>query len=147
MRASRSTDPRRRAPIAVAALLALACLASPAGSAGAAPHVPCSSAGSAHRPCYFSTPSGNIHCRWTPASQAVECVLASSRRGYRLRPTGRARAISATLPRRGERLPAGNVSIVFPKALSCTATRATMTCNQDFLTGFFKLAPHGSRSG
>ena len=114
--------------------------------ASATPRVPCSAPGSAKRPCFFSTPSRNIHCRWTPTSKSVECVLVSSHRGYRLRPTGKAKAIHVALPRHGERLPIGSVSIVFPHALSCRATRTTMTCNQDFLSGFFKLAPHGSRS-
>ena len=132
--------------VAAASVLLLGC-AVWAGAASAAPHVPCSASGSAKRPCYFSTPSGNIHCRWTPASRAVECVLVSSRRGYRLRPTGRATTIRLRLPRRGERLPAGDVSLVFPHALSCRATKTTMTCNQDYLSGYFRLAPHGSRSG
>jgi hypothetical protein len=113
----------------------------------AAAHIPCSSPGSATRPCYFSTPSGNIHCMWTPSSKSVECELRATRRAYLLRPTGRARLVHVSLPRRGETLPSGPNTIVFPQALSCQDTRTTMTCNQDFLTGFFTLALGHSHSG
>jgi hypothetical protein len=113
----------------------------------AAAHIPCSSPSSATRPCFFSTPSGNIHCVWTPASKGIECELRATRRAYLLRPTGRARLVHVNLPRRGETLPSGPNTIVFPHALSCRDTRTTMTCNQDFLAGFFKLALGRSRSG
>ncbi len=47
--------------------------------------------------------------------------------------------------RRGETLPTSQ-QLVFPQSLSCHDTRTTMTCNQDFGLGEFKLAPKGSRS-
>jgi hypothetical protein len=124
-------------------------VASAAGSGSgnrgaAARRFPCSTPGAEHRPCYFSTPSGNIHCRWTPSSKAVECELRSTRLAYRLHPTGRARRVHVDLPRRGETLPAGPNTLLFPEALSCHSTRTKMTCNQDFGTGLFVLALHGS---
>ncbi len=130
--------------------LALAHGSSAGGSRGAesaAAHIPCSTPNSASRPCRFSTPSGNIHCLWTPSSKGVECELLATRRAYLLRPTGRAKLVHVNLPRRGETLPSGGNSIVFPQALSCRDTRSTMTCNQDFLTGFFVLALGHSHSG
>ena len=96
-------------------------------------------------PCRFSTPSGNIHCLWTPTPNNVACELLSSRRAYRLRPTGKAKRVRLRLPRRGETL-RSNQMVVFPDSLSCRATRTTMTCNQDFGFGAFKLAPRGSHS-
>jgi hypothetical protein len=144
----------RLAPVSALALLALvpAALAAvgPAASGGTRPaaaaarHFPCSAPGAAHRPCYFSTPSGNIHCLWTPRSKAIECELRATRLAYRLRPTGRAQRVHVDLPRRGETLPAGPNTLVFPEALSCHSSRRKMTCNQDFGTGLFVLAPHGS---
>jgi hypothetical protein len=101
---------------------------------------PCSGPNAAHVPCHFATPSGNIRCLWTPAPDNVACELVASRRGFRLRPNGRARAISLNLHRRGETLPGGQ-QIVFPQSLSCRDTRTTITCNQDFGLGQFKLAP------
>jgi hypothetical protein len=97
-------------------------------------------------PCHFSTPSGNIRCLWTPKPNRVSCELLSTGRAYRLGPTGKAKTIRLKLTRRGETLPTDQ-QIVFPESLSCRDTRTTMTCNQDFGFGFFKLAPRGSRSG
>jgi hypothetical protein len=77
---------------------------------------------------------------------AVECELLSTHLAYRLRPTGKAQRFRIHLWRRGETLPAGPNTIVFPQALSCHDTNTKMTCNQDFGTGLFVLAPHGSRS-
>jgi hypothetical protein len=153
MGSTRFHPPRFPAVALLTLLLALcagAVLAAPALSARggeAALHFPCSSPGAAQRPCYFSTPSGNIHCRWTPSSKAVECELLSTRLAYRLRPTGRARRVHVALPHRGEALPAGPNELVFPEALSCHSARRKMTCNQDFGTGLFVLAPHGSHAG
>lgn len=96
-------------------------------------------------PCRFSTPSGNIRCLWTPIPDSIVCDLVATGRGYRLRPTGKAKAIRLSLTRRGETLPT-NQQIVFPQSLSCHDTKTTMTCNQDFGTGSFKLAKKGSRS-
>jgi hypothetical protein len=109
-------------------------------------HFACSGPLSAKVPCYFSTPRGNIRCLWTPRPSNVACEIVRSGRAYRLRPTGKARAIKLKLARRGETLPT-NQQIVFPQSLSCHDTSTTMTCNQDFGTGFFKLSPRASRSG
>jgi hypothetical protein len=137
---------------ACAALAAwlVALLAGPAAARAAAAHhakehFACSAANSTKVPCRFSTPSGNIRCLWTPAANSVACDLVATHRGYRLRPTGRARAVHLALSRRGEALPT-NQDLVFPQSMSCHDTKTTMTCNQDFLPGFFKLAPRGSRS-
>ena len=111
---------------------------------GASVHYACSAPLSARIPCHFSTPSGNIRCVWTPKPDNIACELLSSRRAYRLRPSGRAKAIKLTLNRRGQTLPRSQ-QLVFPQSLSCRDTRTTMTCNQDFGTGEFKLAPKGSR--
>lgn len=105
----------------------------------------CSKPNSSKVPCRFSTPSGNIRCLWTPIPNNVACELVARGRGYRLRPSGKAKAIHLTLSKRGETLPT-NQQLVFPQSLSCHDTKTTMTCNQDFGLGFFKLAPKGSRS-
>lgn len=94
-------------------------------------------------PCHFSTPSDNIRCVWTPKPNRVACVLRSSGRAYRLGPTGQARRVRLNLTQRGDTLPT-NQSVGFPQALSCHDTKTTMTCNQNFLTGAFTLAPNGS---
>ena len=109
----------------------------------AAAHFACSARDSAKVPCHFSTPSGNIRCVWRPKPDSVACELLASGRAYRLRPMGRAKAIRLRLARGGQRLPI-NQQIVFPQSLSCHDTRTTMTCNQDFGVGEFKLAPKGS---
>jgi hypothetical protein len=72
-------------------------------------------------------------------------VLLATGRAYRLRPTGKAKAVRLSLSHRGETLPT-NQQLVFPQSLSCHDTKTTMTCNQDFGLGFFKLARKGSRS-
>jgi hypothetical protein len=113
---------------------------------GAAARTICSGPNSAKVPCHFSTPSGNIRCVWTPVPNNVACVLRATGRAFRLRPTGRAKAIRLRLARRGSALPR-NQQLVFPASLSCRDTRRTMTCNQDFGRGAFTLAPghsHGS---
>jgi hypothetical protein len=109
--------------------------------AQAATHFACN--GPATVPCHFATPSGNIRCLWTPKPNNVACERVAVRRGYRLRPSGHAHAIHLNLKRRGETLPT-NQQVVFPDSLSCRDTRTTMTCNQDFGFGEFKLAPKGS---
>jgi hypothetical protein len=109
----------------------------------AANHAICSGANSAKVPCRFSTPSGNIRCLWTPKPNNVSCVLRASGRAYRLRPTGKAKAISLKLALPGRTLPL-NQQIVFPDSLSCRDTKHTMVCNQDFGSGAFTLAPGGS---
>jgi len=144
-----------RAAVRLAAAACVACLSAivafapkPAGASGtrgAAARFACSGPNSSKVPCHFSTPSGNIRCLWTPHPNNVACELRASGRAYRLRPTGRAKAIKLTLARRGQTLPR-NQQIVFPHSLSCHDTRTTMTCNQDFGTGEFKLAPKGSHS-
>jgi hypothetical protein len=132
--------------LAIAATLAPSSPASRgAARAQAAVQAICSSPGSAKVPCRFSTPSGNIRCIWTPTPNNVACVLRSTGRAYRLRPSGRAKAIKLTLARPGKTLPLSQ-QIVFPGSLSCRDTKRTMICNQDFLTGAFTLAPHGSHS-
>lgn len=115
----------------------------PAGVRSASVHFACSGPNSANVPCHFSTPSGNIRCLWTPKPNDVACVLRSSGRAFRLRPSGKAHAIKLTLKRRGQTLPRSQ-QIVFPNSLSCHDTNTTMTCNQDFGFGAFKLAPKGS---
>jgi hypothetical protein len=109
----------------------------------AASHAICSGANSAEVPCRFSTPSGNIRCLWTPKPNNVACVLRENGRAYRLRPSGKAKAISLKLARPGRTLPL-NQQIVFPDSLSCRDTKRTMVCNQDFGSGAFTLAPRGS---
>jgi hypothetical protein len=132
-----------------AAVVCVTCLSSAvafAPKSAAAPgalsavHFACSGPNSSKVPCHFSTPSGNIRCLWTPHPNNVACELLASGRAYRLRPTGRAKAIRLRLARRGQTLPR-NQQIVFPQSLSCHDTKTTMTCNQDFGTGEFKLAP------
>jgi hypothetical protein len=117
-----------------------------AGVARATPHIACSKPTSARLPCRFSTPSGNVRCEWTPASQSVECELLATRLAFRLHPTGKARRVRIRLTRRGETLPAGPYGLLFPQKLSCQATRVTMTCNQDEGFSFFEMRPRGSRS-
>lgn len=149
-------SPARR--IGVLAAFALACglglFAAPALSARSAAaarlrdarvHDACSSPNSAHVPCHFSTPSGNIRCLWTPIPNSIVCELLTTGRAYRLNPTGKAKRVSLHLTRRGETLPTSQ-EIVFPESLSCRDTRTTMTCNQDEGFGEFKLAPNGSHS-
>jgi hypothetical protein len=134
------------AALASGAALAAAGRPGPVSPATAAGHFPCSGPNAAHQPCFFSTPSNNIHCQWIPARNAVECELLSTHLAYRLRPTGRAQRIRIHLWRRGETLPTGPNQIVFPGSLSCRDGSRRMTCNQDFLTGMFVLAPHGSHA-
>jgi hypothetical protein len=122
-----------------------AALASASKARAASGHFACSGPNSSKVPCHFSTPSGNIRCLWTPSPNNVACELLASGRGYRLRASGKAKAIRLTLHRRGETLPTDQ-QLVFPQSLSCHDTKTTMTCNQDFGTGFFKLARKGSRS-
>ena len=143
---------RSAAELAVCAAVWLACLfaavslapgptpAVASGASGTIARFACSGPNSSRVPCRFSTPSGNVRCLWTPTPNNVACELLASGRGYRLRPTGRAKAIRLRLAPRGQTLP-GNQQIVFPQNLSCHDTRTTMTCNQDFGFGRFKLAP------
>jgi hypothetical protein len=151
----RAVRPRPAVVLAAAAVTCMLCLAiavssSPAsavsaGVRGAAVRYACSAPNSSRVPCHFSTPSGNIRCLWTPTPNNVACVLLASGRAYRLRPTGRAKAIRLKLARRGETLPTSQ-QVVFTQSLSCHDTRTTMTCNQDFGLGEFKMAPKGSHS-
>ena len=113
--------------------------------ARAAEHFACSTPTSAHRPCHFSTPSGDVRCVWTPSPNSVTCELLASRRAYRLHPSGHAKTVHVALARRGETLP-GNQILTFPEELSCQATKTAMTCNQDEGFGEFKLSPHSSHS-
>jgi hypothetical protein len=146
---------RRRATLAACAAACsiglFASLTFATRSAGAARvhrasvHYACSSPNSAHVPCRFSTPSGNIHCLWTPSPNTIVCELLSSGRAYRLRPTGKAKAVAVHLARRGETLPRSQ-QLVFPESLSCHDTNTTMTCNQDEGFGEFKLARKGSHA-
>jgi hypothetical protein len=135
------------AALAVVATLASVSLAAPGPSSARAAGAGaiCSASGSAKVPCRFSTPSGNIRCIWTPKPNNVACVLRSTGRAYRLRPSGKAKAIKLTLARPGKTL-ALNQQIVFPGSLSCRDTKRTMICNQDFATGAFTLAAKGSHS-
>lgn len=134
--------------VAVLALGVTSVAAAPAQVAAvgsASVHAICSGPDSAKVPCRFSTPSGNIRCIWTPAPSSVACVLRTSGRAFRLRPSGRAKAIRLTLARPGKTLPLVQ-QIVFPGSLSCRDTRRSMTCNQDFGSGAFTLAPGHSHS-
>jgi hypothetical protein len=110
-----------------------------------AEHFACSNRDSAHRPCYFSTPGGNIHCVWTPRPNRVTCEMLAGGRAERLGPTGPAKAVHVELTRRGETLPT-NQMLVFPDELSCQDTRVAMRCTQDEGSGEFKLPPHGGGS-
>lgn len=114
-------------------------------SARSAEHFACSPH-SAAVPCHFSTPSGNIRCLWSPTPERVACELLATRRAYRLHPSGKAIPIDIQFHRLGDTLPT-NQQLVFPHSLSCHDTTTTMTCNQDFGFGFFKLALGHSRSG
>jgi hypothetical protein len=149
-------SPTRR--VAALAVCAIACgaslfsalaLSAPTAAAAharsAGVHDACSNANSAHVPCHFSTPSGNIRCLWTPSPNSIVCELLATGRAYRLHPTGRAKRVRVHLARRGETLPRSQ-EIVFPESLSCRDTRTTMTCNQDEGFGEIKLAPNGHRS-
>jgi hypothetical protein len=132
------------------ALLALAPALAPtsglaAGARAARVHYACSTPNSAHEPCHFSTPSGNIRCLWTPHPNSVACELLSSGRAYRLGPSGHAKMIRLRLARHGETLPTSQ-EILFTESLSCHDTRKTMTCNQDYGEGEFTLAPGRSHS-
>jgi hypothetical protein len=134
--------------IALCAALAIAALAGSTASAAAANtagHFACSGKNSVKVSCHFSTPSGNIRCLWTPKPNSVACELLATGRGYRLNPTGKAKSIHLHLTKRGETLPTSQ-DIVFPESLSCHDTKTTITCNQDFGSGFFKLASKGSKS-
>jgi hypothetical protein len=151
----------RRRAAAIAAAPALAALVTPGGpalqaagastlpapsAAHAAIHFACSKLDSAKVPCRFSTPSGNIRCLWTPSPNRIECELLATGRGYRLRPSGKAKAAHhLSLSKRGETLPTAQ-QLVFLQSLSCHDSKTTMTCNQDFGLGFFTLARKGSRS-
>jgi hypothetical protein len=129
-------------------LAALAVCARPAVAArvrDAHVHDACSTPNSAHVPCHFSTPSGNIRCLWTPSPNSIVCELLATRRAYRLYPTGKAKRVAVHITRRGETLPRSQ-EIVFPESLSCRDTRTTMTCNQDEGFGEFKLARGRSRA-
>jgi hypothetical protein len=108
-------------------------------------HYACSTPHSATVPCHFSTPSGNIRCLWTPAPNNVACELLATGRAYRLKPTGKAKAIKLKLRQRGQTLPTSQ-QLVFPDSLSCQDTNTTMTCNQDYGLGEFKLARNGSHA-
>ena len=149
-----SSRVRGRAPVKPAIAVS-ACVVSLSAALGLAPgpagasspqnaHAAYACNGPATVACHFSTPSGNIRCLWTPSPNNVACELLSSGRAYRLRPTGKAKAITLKLKRRGQTLPT-NQQVVFPDSLSCHDTKTTMTCNQDFGLGVFKLAPKGSR--
>jgi hypothetical protein len=145
---------RRRGRSAVPGVLLIALLlsapaASPAASrpapgAGVARvHAICSGPNSAHVPCRFSTPSGDVRCVWTPKPNNVACKLRGTHHAYRLRPTGRATVVRLSFARAGRALPL-NQQLVFPGSLSCRDTRRAMICNQDFGLGAFTLAPSGS---
>ena len=142
---------RLRPASALGVLVALLALPSPVaatastsagGPTAVAAHGICNSA---KVPCHFSTPSGNIRCLWTPKPNNVACVMLTNGRAYRLRSTGKAKAIQLKLATRGQTL-ALNEQIVFPGSYSCRDTRSTMVCNQDFLAGAFTLAPGHSHS-
>jgi hypothetical protein len=148
----RALSLRHRVAFLLVACAALSLGAMPADSAagtGTAPtakvHFACSKPNSAKIPCYFSTPSHNIRCIWTPKSQDVTCVRVSNRRGFVLHPTGKAKAIKVNLMHPGELLPMSQM-IVFPQKLSCDDTKTSITCNQDEGAGFFTIGPNGSKS-
>lgn len=103
-----------------------------------AEHFACSNPADSHKRCYFSTPSDNVRCVWTPSPNRVTCELLSSGRAYRLGPTGPAKEVRVKLTRRGETLPT-NQMIVFPDELSCQDTKVAMTCDQDEGSGEFTL--------
>jgi hypothetical protein len=129
--------------IAAASLCAGFATAAAPAARGASVHAICSGPNSAKVPCRFSTPSGNIRCIWTPRPNSVACKLRANGRAYRLGTTGRAKAVTLQHPRPGRVLPVSQ-QIVFPSSLSCHDSRTTMTCNQDFGTGAFTLAPGAS---
>lgn len=112
--------------------------ASQIARAHVAEHFACSNPADVHKRCYFSTPSDDVRCVWTPSPNRVTCELLSTRRAYRLGPTGPAKAVHVKLTRRGETLPV-NQMVVFPDELSCQDTKVAMTCDQDEGSGEFKL--------
>jgi hypothetical protein len=140
---------RLAATCAAAATLCALALAPTSGLAStarrAAVHYACSGPNAAHMPCWFSTPSGDIRCLWTPHPNMVACELRSTRHAFLLRPTGHAKATRLNIRRSGETLPTSQ-EIVFPQALSCRDTRTTITCNQDYGEGEFTLGPHRSHA-
>ena len=128
---------RALAVLSACALCAAAALCS--ASARSAPvHFICSGANSANVPCYFSTPDGDVRCKWIPSPNHIDCDLAATGYGYLLRPTGDARHADPHLSKRGSTLPTSQM-LVFPDSLSCQDTDATMQCSQDFGLGTFKL--------
>jgi hypothetical protein len=142
----RSRSARALLALTVPALTpALALPAEPHRARASAGHFICGGPNAAHVPCRFSTPSANIRCLWTPVPNRVECVRLATGRAFRLGPTGHAKAIRLSLPHRGQTL-APNQQLEFPGSFSCHDSYLTMTCNQNFLSGSFRLAPHGSRS-
>jgi hypothetical protein len=152
MRWFRARSSHACATLALACALAAAPLGTAPVTAAAVPDAHaartdaiCSGPGSANVACRFSTPSGDVRCIWTPKPSSVACVLRASGRAYRLRASGHAKKLRLRLARRGETLPLDQ-QIVFPQSLSCHDTRRSMTCNQDFATGAFTLAPRGSHS-
>jgi hypothetical protein len=136
-------------PALIAAIAGASLLGAMAGASAALPataakrYFACT--GGAGVPCSFSTPSGNVRCRWAPSPNHITCVLAATRLAYQLRPTGRALRVHRSVPLRGQTLPTDQ-TVVFPDKLSCHDTRTSMTCNQDFGTGAFTLSPAGSHA-
>ena len=126
---------------ASAAASMLTMLSLSAAGAAAKPHFACNAGPSVS--CHFSTPAANIRCLWTPSPNNVACELLSTRRAYRLGPTGHAKRTSLRLTRNGDTLPTNQI-VEFPESLSCHDTRTTITCNQNFGLGAFTLAPSGS---
>jgi hypothetical protein len=95
--------------------------------------------------CTFSTPDGNIRCRWTPTPSNVACKILSSHHAYRLFPTGRGRATHLGPLPRGKSL-RRNHDLVFPGSLSCRSSGRSMRCNQDYGMGGFELSRERSRA-
>lgn len=117
----------------------------PGRPAPAPEHFACSTPNTAKQPCYFSTPSGNIHCAWTPTTNTVTCELLATKQAYELGATGHAKAVKVTLTRRGETLPT-NQLLTFPENLGCDSTNTSMFCGQAYGAGEFKLSPQGSHA-
>jgi hypothetical protein len=133
------------ASAATAAAVSREARARPAAAANgqAARHFACNEGPT--RPCHFSNPRDTVRCVWTPTPNSITCELLATKRAYRLRPTGRAKAVKVKLTRRGDTLPTSQL-VVFPEKLSCRDTKTTMTCNQDEGFGEFKLALHASHA-
>jgi alpha-tubulin suppressor-like RCC1 family protein len=96
-----------------------------------------------HRPCYFTTPSENIRCVWTPHNDTVLCDDLATGRAYEMGATGPAKRVSVRPPRRGAVLPTNQI-LNLPGQYDCHDTAAAIGCGQATGEGTFELPTKGS---